>query len=64
LRVNDIILEFNGVRIEQDVHLISLVKLSEIGRRVPLTVMRDGKLVRIDVEIADASGYRDTESQQ
>lgn len=64
LQVNDIILEFNGVRIEQDVHLISLVKLSQVGRRVPLTVLRSGKLVRIDVEIADASGYRDTESQQ
>jgi S1-C subfamily serine protease len=59
LQVNDVILEFNGVRIEQDVHLISLVKLTEIGRHVPMTVLRDGKLVRVDVEIADASGYRD-----
>jgi serine protease Do len=64
LQVNDVILEFNGVRIEQDVHLISLVQLSQVGRRVPLTVLRGGKLVRVDVEIADASGYRDTESQQ
>jgi serine protease Do len=59
LQVNDVILEFNGVRIEQDVHLINLVKLTEIGRRVPMTVLRDGKLVRVDVEIADASGYRE-----
>jgi serine protease Do len=64
LQVNDVILEFNGVRIEQDVHLISLVKLSEIGRRVPLTVLRDGKMVRVDVEIADASGYKDNEEPQ
>jgi serine protease Do len=56
LRVNDVILEFNGVRIEQDTHLISLVKLAEIGQRVPVTVLRDGKLVRMEVEIgADAS---------
>ena len=54
LQVNDVILEFNGVRIEQDMHLISLVKLTEIGRRVPLTVLRDGKLMSMDVEIADA----------
>jgi serine protease Do len=54
LRVNDVILEFNGIRIEQDMHLISLVKLTEIGRRVPLTVLRDGKLLRMEVEIADA----------
>jgi serine protease Do len=56
LRVNDVILEFNGVRIEQDMHLISLVKLSEIGRRVPITVLRDGQILRMDVEIGDAHG--------
>ncbi len=54
LRVNDVILEFNGVRIEQDMHLISLVKLTEIGRRVPLTILRDGKLLRTEVEIGEA----------
>jgi serine protease Do len=58
LRVNDVILEFNGVRIEQDIHLISLVKLTEIGRHVPLTVLRDGKVMRMDVEIVDASSFR------
>jgi serine protease Do len=57
LRVNDVILEFNGVRIEQDMHLISLVKLTEIGRRVPITVLRDGKIVHMDVEIGDARGF-------
>jgi serine protease Do len=56
LRVNDVILEFNGVRIEQDMHLISLVKLTEVGRRVPITILRDGKLLRTEVEIADAAG--------
>jgi serine protease Do len=55
LQVNDVIMEYNGVRVEQDVHLVSLIKLTEIGRRVPLTVLRGGKLVRLDVEIGDAS---------
>jgi S1-C subfamily serine protease len=53
LRVNDVILEFNGVRIEQDMHLISLVKLTEIGRRVPITILRDGKLLSTEVEIGN-----------
>jgi len=57
LRIDDVILEFNGVRIEQDIHLISLVKLTEIGRRVPLTVFRDGKIIHTDVEIGDARGF-------
>jgi serine protease Do len=61
LQVNDVIIEYNGVRIEQDVHLIALVKLTEIGRRVPITVLRDGKVIHTDVEIGDAAKYKDTE---
>ena len=57
LRVNDVILEFNGVRIEQDVHLVNLVKLSEVGRTVELVVLRDGKLIRINARIGDASTF-------
>jgi serine protease Do len=57
LRVNDVILEFNGVRIEEDMHLISLVKLTEIGRQVDVVVLRDGKLVRTGVEIGDARNF-------
>jgi serine protease Do len=60
LRVNDVILEFNGVRIEQDMHLISLVKLSEIGQRVPITILRDGQLLRMEVEIGESSGVVET----
>ena len=61
LQVNDVILEFNGVRIEQDMHLISLVKLTRNRPPRAADRLRDGKLVRIDVEIADASSYRDAE---
>lgn len=53
LRVNDVILEYNGIRIEQDEHLVSLVKLTEIGRIAELTVLRDGKPLRLTVEIGD-----------
>ena len=38
LQVNDVILEFNGVRIEHDDHLSDLVKLTEIGRRCQLLI--------------------------
>ncbi|HEX2476078.1 MAG TPA: trypsin-like peptidase domain-containing protein [Lacipirellulaceae bacterium] len=54
LRVNDVILEFNGVRVEQDTHLISLVKLAEVGSEVDLLVLRDGKLMRVRAEIGHA----------
>jgi serine protease Do len=64
LRVNDVILEFNGVRIEQDMHLISLVKLTEIGRRVPIKILRDGKIIRMDVEIGDATSFVESEQSR
>jgi len=63
LRVNDVILEFNGVRIEQDMHLISLVKLTEIGRRVPITVLRDGQVIHMDVEIGDAHSFVESDQE-
>ncbi len=59
LHVNDVILEYNGVRIDEDIHLISLVKLTAIGCHVPITVLRDGKLITIDVQIADAGGLKE-----
>ena len=59
LKINDVILEYNGVRIDEDIHLISLIKLTEIGRKVPMTVLRDGKMVTMDVEIADAGTFKD-----
>ncbi|HVT30254.1 MAG TPA: trypsin-like peptidase domain-containing protein [Lacipirellulaceae bacterium] len=64
LRVNDVILEYNGVQIEQDVHLISLVKLTEVGRRIPLTILRDGKLIHLEVRIGEANNSKDEQSQE
>ena len=45
LRIDYIILRLNGVPIENDQHLISLIKLGEIGRQIELTVLRGGALV-------------------
>ncbi len=57
LRANDVILEFNGTRVDQDMHLISLVKLTEIGKQVELVVLRDGKVMRTNVAIVDARDF-------
>jgi serine protease Do len=64
LQVNDVIVEFNGVRIERDTHLISLVKLTEVGRRVPITIFREGQLIRMDVEIGDVGSHIEPAPQQ
>ncbi|MEX2092809.1 MAG: trypsin-like peptidase domain-containing protein [Pirellulales bacterium] len=57
LQVNDVILQYNGVRVERDTHLIGLVKLTEVGQRVPIVVYRDGHPLNMFVEIGDMGEY-------
>ncbi len=54
MQVNDVILRYNGVRVEDMDHLSSLIGLTEVGREVPMVVFRDRKVVRFNVRIADA----------
>jgi serine protease Do len=56
LKIDDVIVEFNGVRIEHDDHLIGLVKLAEVGRRLDVVVLRGGKPVRLPVRIGNEGG--------
>ena len=53
IRVGDVVLEFNGVPIEDDNHLVNTVSLTPVGREVPLTVFRDRQPVKLTVKIAD-----------
>ena len=47
MQVGDVILEYDGVRVDNDSHLINLVSLTEVGREVPLLVLRDGKTLKL-----------------
>jgi serine protease Do len=51
IQSDDVILRFNGVSVENDQHLISLVNLTEIGRQVELTVMRHGQMLTTQAQI-------------
>lgn len=51
LRIDDVIIAYDGVRIDDDDHLISLVQLTEVGRRVNLTVLRQGQPQQVQIEI-------------
>lgn len=53
LKSDDIILLYDNVRVEDDDHLISLVQLTEIGRRVPVVVFRDRKERNLSIRIGD-----------
>ncbi len=58
LRPGDVILQFGEVVVEDDSHLVNLVSLTAVGTRVPLMVLRGGKTLRIEVEVADRSRFR------
>jgi serine protease Do len=57
LKVDDIILEYNGVRIDHDAHLVSMVKLTEVGQQVEVLVLRQGQPVRLMVKIGDERDF-------
>jgi len=55
IQVGDVVLDFNGVPIEDDNHLVNTVSLTPVGRDVPLTVLRDRQPVKLTVKIAQRS---------
>ncbi len=58
---NDIIIEYGGVRIEDDDHLISMVGLTEVGSQMDVLVFRDGRSIRSQVMIGDRNQFLDAE---
>lgn len=54
LRAGDIVLRYNGVRVDNDSHLISLVGLTEVGKSVPLEVFRDRTVIELLVKVGKA----------
>ena len=54
LQVGDVILEYNGIRIDNDSHLINLVSLTEVGKEVPVVVFRERKILTVPVKVGVA----------
>ena len=59
LRAGDIVLRYNGVRIDNDSHLISLVSLTEVGKEIPLEIFRDRQFLEVLVKLAKAKPARE-----
>jgi serine protease Do len=53
--VGDIILEFDGMRIEDDMHLINLVSLTPVQKEVDVRLLRDGRPLSLRVRVANRS---------
>jgi len=51
--VGDVILEFDGTRIEDDMHLINLVSLTPVHKEVDVHLLREGRPVGLRVRVAN-----------
>ncbi len=58
LQVGDVILKLDNVQVEDDLHLINLVGLKEVGKTVSLVVLRDRKPITVKVRLADKSEFQ------
>jgi serine protease Do len=58
LQVGDVVLEYGGVAVDDDSHLVNLVGLTEPGREVPLVVLRDQKRLRLNVKLGRSGGNK------
>lgn len=57
LRVGDVILEFNGNRVNNDSQLVTKVSLTEINTQVPVKVFRRGEIKIIKVRIRNRNEF-------
>jgi serine protease Do len=57
VRVGDVILKVDSTSIDDDAHLVNLVGLTEVGKKVSLEVFRDGGTVVLQAEVTDRSKF-------
>lgn len=57
IRVGDVILQFEGQRIEDDGHLVNLVSNTPVEKEVSLTIYREGKALPMRVKVGDRVRY-------
>ncbi|HEY1064850.1 MAG TPA: PDZ domain-containing protein, partial [Pirellulales bacterium] len=53
LSVGDVVMEFDGIPVEDDGHLINMVSLTKAGRTVPMLVWRDRRQIKLNVRLAE-----------
>lgn len=53
IQVDDVILNFNGIEIEDENHLIHLVSLTELNRPIRVVVLRTGKQLPLQITLVE-----------
>lgn len=57
LREGDVILSLDGIKIDDDSHLINQVALTPVGETVSMVIFRDGDTQTVDVEVGNRADY-------
>ena len=55
--LDDVVLQFNGIPIENDMHLVSLIGLTEVAKHVPVVIWRKGEQQTIQVILSDRGKF-------
>lgn len=58
LQVDDVILYFNGKRVENDSHLVNIISLTPVRTEVPMIVFRGGEPQEVNVTLSDFAAYQ------
>jgi len=53
LQVGDVVLEYNGVPVENDVHLVNLVGMNLPGQEVTMVIYRDGRRIPVKIRLGN-----------
>jgi serine protease Do len=64
IQVDDLILNFNGIEIEDENHLIHLVSLTELNRPVRVVVLRNGKQLPLNITLMDRDQVKGEETKR
>jgi serine protease Do len=57
LKLDDVLLTFDGIEVMDENHLINLVSLTPVGRKVKMVIFRSGKHLTLDVTVGDRAGW-------
>ncbi len=57
LKKDDVILTFDGIEVLDENHLINLVSLTSVGKKVKMVVFRTGKHITIEVTVGDRQDF-------
>jgi serine protease Do len=57
LQVDDLVVSYNGVVVEDDDHLVNLVSLTPINQTVPIGIIRKAKLTTLEIRVGNRKHF-------